>query len=121
MIKENVHLVGREQLCVGLHVAVAQAGVVRVRVLSVQHGCVGMHPAGLISRHIHLSLSVCLFLSLSWEALRDTFLFIYEEKEYPGKFLRVACFVFCFLCFFCVFFLDLSSVHGRLNTIGVLA
>lgn len=58
VIKENVHLIWRQQLCGGLHVAVAQAGVVGVRVLSIQHGCVGMHPTGLISSHIHLYLSL---------------------------------------------------------------
>lgn len=75
VIKENVHLVWREQLCGGLHVAVTQAGVVRVRVLSVQHGCVGMHPAGLISRYIHLSLSLSL-----WRFQEAPFLIINQEN-----------------------------------------
>lgn len=53
VVEENIHLVRRQQLRRGLHVVVAQAGmVVGVRVLSVQHGVVG-HPAGLISPHIH--------------------------------------------------------------------
>lgn len=53
VIKENIHLIRGQELRRGLHVVVPQAGMVRVRVLSVQHG-VMMHPAGLISRHIHL-------------------------------------------------------------------
>lgn len=53
VIKENIHLIRRQQLRRGLHVVVSQARVVRVRVLSVQHSVV-MHPSRLISRHIHL-------------------------------------------------------------------
>lgn len=52
MIKENIHLIRRQELRRGLHVVVSKAVVMRVRVLPVQHGMV-MHPAGLISRHIH--------------------------------------------------------------------
>ena len=58
VIKENIHLIWRQERRRGLHVVVAQARVVGVRVLSVQHGVV-MHPAGLISRHIHLCGSSC--------------------------------------------------------------
>lgn len=53
VIKENIHFVWRQELRRGLHVVVPQAGVMRVRVLSVQHG-VMMHPAGLLRRNIHL-------------------------------------------------------------------
>ncbi|TNN59745.1 hypothetical protein EYF80_030018 [Liparis tanakae] len=52
VVKENIHLIRRQELRRGLHVVVSQAVVMRVRVLPVQHGVV-VHPAGLISRHIH--------------------------------------------------------------------
>ena len=55
MIKENIHLVRRQELCRRLHVVVRKAGVVRVRVLAVQDGMVMRHPPRLIRRYIHLS------------------------------------------------------------------
>lgn len=51
VVEEDVHLVGRQQLR-GLHVAVRQARVVRVWVLSVQHGGV-RHPARLFRSRLH--------------------------------------------------------------------
>lgn len=52
VIKENIHFVWRQELRRGLHVVVPQAGMMRVRVLTVQHG-VMVHPARLLRRHIH--------------------------------------------------------------------
>lgn len=56
MVKENIHLIRGKELGRGLHVVMAQAGVMGVRVLSVQY--VVVHPAGLFSRHIHVSGAV---------------------------------------------------------------
>lgn len=59
MVKENIHLVRGQKLRGGLHVVMRKAGVVRIRVLAVQHGVV-VHPPRWISRYIH----VCVDLSV---------------------------------------------------------
>lgn len=51
MVEEDIHLVGRQQLC-WLHVVMRQARMVRVGVLRIQYGGV-RHPARLLRRHLH--------------------------------------------------------------------
>lgn len=52
-VKKYIHLLGQRVLR-GVHVGVAEARVVRVRVLSVEHrGVVVAHPARLVRRHLH--------------------------------------------------------------------
>ena len=50
VVEEHVHLVLGQQGGHGLHVVVAQAVVVSVRVLAVQDGVVVRHPPGLVGR-----------------------------------------------------------------------
>lgn len=60
VVQKHVHFVLRQQRRHGLHVVVAQAVVVRVRVLAVEHGMMVRHPPRLVRRcHLHvLCLSV---------------------------------------------------------------
>lgn len=52
-VKKYIHLLGQWVLC-RVHVGVAEAWVVRVRVLSVEDcGVVVAHPARLVRRHLH--------------------------------------------------------------------
>lgn len=50
MVQKHVHFVLRQQRRHRLHVVVAQAVMVRVRVLAVQHGMMVRHPPRLIRR-----------------------------------------------------------------------
>lgn len=64
VVKENIHLVWRQQLRRRLHVVVSQRRMVRVRMLSVQHR-VMVHPAGLIWSHVHVSSGLVVVVWLS--------------------------------------------------------